>query len=314
MAARRESSIPGTGRPRAGAAMLALALAALAGTACVTTNEAARTAANDPEYVAKLDGLARTLETRDVDAIMGLYAQDTYSLSFDQQWSFDSGAADHRGLLVKLMSGLSSLKIEWDPHVEVDRTSERVWTTRHFKASAVEKTGKEWTVTGWHSAIWEKRGEAVLIAYEHVNLDPKAVEPPPPPVAAVPPAAAAPAPAPAVETFPDIFFDYDKWDIRPDQHEPIGVVLAWLKKHPETEMTIEGHCDERGSTRYNIRLGERRAAETKAWLVKNGVAPERLRTVSFGKSRPFEAGRSEGAWQSNRRSHFVVTKGPSRSE
>lgn len=316
MAARNGSAIPGTGRPRAGVAVLALALAALAGTACVTTSEVARPATNDPEYAAKLDGLARTLETRDVDRIMELYAQDTYSLSFDQQWSFDSGAADHRGLLTKLMSGLSSLKIEWDPHVEVDRTSERVWTTRHFKASAVEKTGKEWTVTGWHSAIWEKRGEAVLIAYEHVNLDPKAVEPPPPAAAVVPPPAAAPAPAsaPAVETFPDVFFDYDKWDIRPDQHEPIGVVLAWLEKHPETEMTIEGHCDERGSTGYNIRLGERRAAETKAWLVKNGVAPERLRTVSFGKSRPFEAGRSEGAWQSNRRSHFVVTKGPKRGE
>lgn len=310
MLACRRGPGAGGGSRRAGAALLAFALAALGPAGCVTTNEVARPAANDPEYVERLDNLSKVLETRDVDRIMALYAQDTYSLSFDQQWSFDSGAADHRGILTKLMSGLTSLKIDWDPHVEVDRTSERVWTTRHFKANAVEKTGKEWTVTGWHSAIWEKRGEAVLIAYEHINLDPKAIEPPPPP----PPVAVVPPPPPPVETFPDVFFDYDKWDIRPDQHEAITKVLDYLKRHPETEVTIEGHCDERGSTGYNIRLGERRAAETKAWLVKNGIAPERLRTISFGKSRPFESGRDEGSWQSNRRAHFVVTKGPKRGE
>jgi outer membrane protein OmpA-like peptidoglycan-associated protein len=287
------------------------ALVALAGSGCATTNEAARSARNDPEYIEKLDNLSKTFESRDVEKLMGLYAQDTYSLSFDQQWAFDSGAADHRGLLLRLLSELESLKIEWAPDAEVDRTSERVWTTRHFTANAVSRSGKETTITGWHSAIWEKRGEAVVIAYEHVNLDPRTVEralPPPPVVVPVE------APAAVAETFPDVFFDYDKWNIRKDQLESIGIVLAWLEKYPETTMTIEGHCDERGSSGYNIRLGERRATSTKAWLVDKGIAAERLQTISFGKSRPFEEGRSQGAWQSNRRSHFVVTKGPLRAE
>ena len=208
-----------------------------------------------------------------------------------------------------MLGGLESLKIDWDPDVEVDRTSERVWTTRHFKAVAIAKTGKETTITGWHSAIWEKRGDQIVIAYEHFNLDPKTKEPPP----VIPPPIVAP-PAPVVDTFPDIFFDYDKWNIRDDQTKSITEVLDYLKKYPETEMTIEGHCDERGSTKYNIRLGEKRAKSTKDWLVKNGIAPERLRTISFGKSRPFEVDRNEQAWQSNRRSHFVVTKGPNKGE
>jgi|GEM_PF-904571 len=311
MRSSRRSTFPGTGDGRLSGLLAACVLVALAASGCVTTNEVARSAKNDPEYLEKLDNLSRIFETRDVEKLMGLYAQDTYSLSFDQTWAFDSGAADHRSLLLGLFSGLESLKIEWAPDAEVDRTSERVWTTRHFTANAVSKSGKETMITGWHSAIWEKRGEAVVIAYEHVSLDPKTVErvlPPPP--AAVP----APAPAAVAETFPDIFFDYDKWDIRNDQLESIGIVLAWLEKYPEATMTIEGHCDERGSSGYNIRLGERRATSTKAWLVGKGIAADRLQTISFGKSRPFEEGRSQGAWQSNRRSHFVVTKGPQRAE
>lgn len=303
----RRCAFPGTGHGRLSGLLGACVLVVLAATGCATTNEAARPAKNDPEYLEKLDNLSKIFESRDVEKLMGLYAQDTYSLSFDQQWAFDSGAADHRGLLLNLLANLESLKIEWAPDAEVDRTSERVWTTRHFKAYAVSKSGKETTITGWHSAIWEKRGEAVVIAYEHVNLDPKTVERalPPPPVVA--PAAE---PAPVAETFPDIFFDYDKWNIRPDQVASITIVLEYLKKYPTTEMTIEGHCDERGSSRYNIDLGQRRADTTKKWLVGQGIAAERLRTISFGKSRPFETGRSQEAWQSNRRSHFVVTKGP----
>lgn len=313
MRSSRRSVFPGTGDGRLSSLLAVCAVVALAGSGCVTTNEAARSAKNDPEYIEKLDNLSRIFETRDVEKLMGLYAQDTYSLSFDQKWAFDSGAADHRTFLLKLLSELESLKIEWAPDTEVDRTSERVWTTRHFTANAVSVSGKETTITGWHSAIWEKRGEAVVIAYEHVSLDPKTVErvlPPPPPVPSVP----APAAVAEAETFPDIFFDYDLWSIRNDQLESIGIVLAWLEKYPEATMTIEGHCDERGSSGYNISLGERRASSTKAWLVGKGIAADRLQTISFGKSRPFEEGRSQGAWQSNRRSHFVVTKGPQRAE
>ncbi len=313
MRSSRRNAFLGTGDGRLSSLLAVCAAVALVGSGCVTTNEVARSAKNDPEYIEKLDNLSRVFETRDVEKLIGLYAQDTYSLSFDQQWAFNSGATDHRSLLLNLLSNLESLKIEWAPDAEVDRTTERVWTTRHFTANAVSKSGKETAITGWHSAIWEKRGEAVVIAYEHVSLDPKTVERalPPPPVVVPAPAPAAVAEA---ETFPDIFFDYDLWNIRTDQLESIGIVLAWLEKYPEATMTIEGHCDERGSSGYNIRLGERRAASTKAWLVGKGIAADRLQTISFGKSRPFEEGRSQGAWQSNRRSHFVVTKGPQRAE
>ena len=287
----------------AGVLVLGFAVAMLANTGCVTTNEVANSAKNDPEYVEKLDNLAKVFEERDVEKLIGLYDQETYSLSFDQQWAFNSGASNHKGLLLKILGGLESLKVTWDPDAEVDKTSDRVWTTRHFKAEAVAKSGKQTTITGWHSAIWEKRGDKIVIAYEHFNLDPKTVEPPPPPP---PPIVAAP-PMLKIE---DIFFDYDKWDIRPDQVATMNVALEYMQKYPDTEITIEGHCDERGSNRYNIRLGEKRANETKQWLVAKGIAPERLRTISFGKSRPFETGRSEDAWQSNRRAHFVVTKGP----
>ena len=276
---------------------------------CVTTvNEESRAHPNDPEYRDRLDEVGRVYESRDVQKIMGLYVSDTYSLSFDQTISFDSGATDHRGTLEKLFRGVESLKVAWAPDVTVDRTSEHAWTTRHFVATATLATGEVREVSGWHSAIWSQRDGKWLIEYEHFQGDSKmaaAPAPAPPPVVA-PPAA----PAPAAETFPDIFFDYDKWNIRDDQLASIGVVLAWLQKYPDSTMTIEGHCDERGSVRYNIDLGQRRADTTKAWLVAHGVAPERLRTISFGKSRPFEEGRSQAAWQSNRRSHFVVTTGP----
>ncbi len=303
----------GSRRAWSGGSLIPLAvcfLTMLGSLGCVTTvNEASRAHPNDPEYRDRLDEVGTIYESRDVQKIMGLYVGDTYSLSFDQTISFDSGATDHRGTLENLLQGVESLKVAWAPDVTVDRTSEHAWTTRHFVATAKLVTGEVREVSGWHSAIWSERDGKWLIEYEHFQGDTKLVSSPP----ASPVAAPAPLVAvPAVETFPDIFFDYDKWDIRADQLDSIGIVLAWLQKYPESTMTVEGHCDERGSTRYNINLGQRRADTTKAWLVAHGVAPERLRTISFGKSRPFEDGRSQEAWQSNRRSHFVVTKGPQR--
>lgn len=293
------------------APVVACVLAVLTAAGCAsTTNEASTPAPNDPEYRDRLDELGRIYESRDVEKIMSLYVGDTYSLSFDQTHAFDSGATDHRGTLKTLLEGVESLKVAWDPDVSVDRTSQKRWTTRHFVATATMATGNVREISGWHSAIWAQREGKWLIEYEHFRADTKLVStPPPPPPVVVPPA---PVPAPAAETFPDIFFDYDKWNIRPDQVASITVVLDYLKKYPGTEVTIEGHCDERGSTGYNIDLGQKRADRTKKWLVAEGIAAERLRTVSFGKSRPFEQGRSREAWQSNRRSHFVVTKGPGR--
>lgn len=295
------------------APVVACLLAVLTAAGCAsTTNEASTPAPNDPEYRDRLDELGRIYESRDVEKIMSLYVTDTYSLSFDQTHAFDSGATDHRGTLKKLLEGVETLKVAWDPNVTVDKTSQKRWTTRHFVATATLATAEVREISGWHSAIWAQREGKWLIEYEHFRADTKLVSAPPPPPPPAVAAAPAPAPAPAPETFPDIFFDYDKWNIRPDQLASITVVLDYLKKHPETEVTIEGHCDERGSTSYNIDLGQKRADQTKKWLVAQGIAAQRLRTISFGKSRPFEAGRSQEAWQSNRRSHFVVTKSPAR--
>ena len=80
-----------------------------------------------------------------------------------------------------------------------------------------------------------------------------------------------------------------------------------MKKYPTWLITVEGHCDERGTAEYNLALGERRAVAVKTYLVALGVAPDRLRTVSYGKEFPFDAGHTEAAWAQNRRAHFVIT-------
>ena len=80
-----------------------------------------------------------------------------------------------------------------------------------------------------------------------------------------------------------------------------------LKKYPTWAVTVEGHCDERGTAEYNLALGERRAVAVRTYLVALGVSPDRLRTVSYGKEFPFDAGHTDAAWSKNRRAHFVIT-------
>ena len=80
-----------------------------------------------------------------------------------------------------------------------------------------------------------------------------------------------------------------------------------LKKYPTWQVTIEGHCDERGTAEYNLALGERRAVAVKTYLVSLGISADRLRTVSYGKEFPFEPAHNEDAWSKNRRGHFVIT-------
>ena len=106
----------------------------------------------------------------------------------------------------------------------------------------------------------------------------------------------------------DIFFDFDKAQIRPDAKALLADDVTWLKAHPKSSVTIEGHCDERGTSEYNLGLGERRAKATKDYLVASGIDGKRVATVSYGKERPFVLGHDESAWSWNRRAHFVVTK------
>ena len=106
----------------------------------------------------------------------------------------------------------------------------------------------------------------------------------------------------------DAYFDYDKADIRPDAAQALQKTAAFLKKYPLARVVIEGHCDERGSTEYNLALGDRRANAVKQYLVNLGISAANLNTVSFGKEKPFCNESNETCWQQNRRGHFVPAK------
>ncbi len=128
------------------------------------------------------------------------------------------------------------------------------------------------------------------------------------PVQPAPPAAAAPSAAPSAAASPlkDVFFDFDKSNIKDDQKAALADDVAWLKSNANAKATIEGHCDERGTVEYNLALGERRAKATKDYLIAAGIAADRVSTISYGKERPFVLGHDESAWKWNRRAHFVL--------
>ncbi len=106
----------------------------------------------------------------------------------------------------------------------------------------------------------------------------------------------------------DIYFDYDKSDIRPDQQAAMQGDIDFLKQHPNISFTVEGHCDDRGSTEYNLALGDSRANSVKNALVQGGVNASSIKTISYGKEKPFCSEDNEQCWQSNRRGHFVYSK------
>jgi len=108
-------------------------------------------------------------------------------------------------------------------------------------------------------------------------------------------------------TFGDINFDFDKYSLRPEARDILKGHAAWIAKNKDYKMVIEGHCDERGTTEYNLALGERRAAEAMKYLVGLGVDAKRMKTISYGKEMPLDPGHTEEAWAKNRRDHFVLT-------
>jgi peptidoglycan-associated lipoprotein len=105
----------------------------------------------------------------------------------------------------------------------------------------------------------------------------------------------------------DVYFEFDKADLVEEARARLSRNADWLKAHPEFEVTIEGHCDERGTNEYNLALGERRAAAAKDYLGSLGVAGSRLRTLSYGEERPQCMDHGEPCWSRNRRAHFLVT-------
>jgi peptidoglycan-associated lipoprotein len=105
----------------------------------------------------------------------------------------------------------------------------------------------------------------------------------------------------------DALFDYDQSTVRPAAAEALSQDAKWLMRWPSTRLTVEGHCDERGTAEYNLSLGERRATAVKSYLVSLGIAAERLTVVSYGKEYPVCTESSEPCWQRNRRAHLVIT-------
>ncbi len=107
-----------------------------------------------------------------------------------------------------------------------------------------------------------------------------------------------------------VFFDYDSSAVRPDGRDALVTNAQWLRANPDVGVTIEGHCDERGTAEYNLALGHRRAQAARHMLVAAGIATERITVVSYGKERPFVLGHDESAWRFNRRAHFVAGTAP----
>ncbi len=133
-------------------------------------------------------------------------------------------------------------------------------------------------------------GEDVVVA----PLAPAAPPPPPPPVQMILPALG------------DIFYDFDKSELRTDAVEQLRQNANWMQERRSNTVIIEGHCDERGTSEYNLALGERRANIARDYIVNLGIAPVRLKTVSYGEEKPFATGSNEDAWAQNRRAHFVA--------
>ena len=103
------------------------------------------------------------------------------------------------------------------------------------------------------------------------------------------------------------FFDYDSSELTAEAQQVLNANAGMLRKYQTWTITIEGHCDERGTAEYNLALGERRAVTARAYLISLGIGADRLRTVSYGKEFPFEPGHEESSYSKNRRAHFVVT-------
>ena len=104
-----------------------------------------------------------------------------------------------------------------------------------------------------------------------------------------------------------VFFDYDSAGLSAEAQKALNGNADFLKKYATWVVTIEGHCDERGTAEYNLALGERRAVAARTYLISLGISADRLKTVSYGKEFPFDPGHDDAAWAKNRRDHFVIT-------
>ena len=105
----------------------------------------------------------------------------------------------------------------------------------------------------------------------------------------------------------DVYFDFDKYDLKPEARDRLAKNAAFLREYDTVMVTIEGHCDERGTNEYNIALGDRRANAAADYIASLGISGSRMRTVSYGEEQPVCMEHNEGCWYQNRRARFVVT-------
>jgi peptidoglycan-associated lipoprotein len=110
------------------------------------------------------------------------------------------------------------------------------------------------------------------------------------------------------QNVPDVFFDYDSYELRPDGVSAASSAAAYLAAHPAIKVVIGGYCDDRGSAEYNLALGENRANSAKSALVNAGIAASRIRVVSYGKEKQFCSEETESCWQQNRRAQFSIDR------
>lgn len=106
----------------------------------------------------------------------------------------------------------------------------------------------------------------------------------------------------------DIFYEFDSIRLSPEAQDILRKKGRWLQENPAITVTIEGHCDSRGTNEYNLALGDRRAHSAKIFLVELGIDESRLQTISYGEERPVDPGEDEKAWAKNRRAHFLINQ------
>ncbi len=103
-----------------------------------------------------------------------------------------------------------------------------------------------------------------------------------------------------------VFYGYDQYDLKPEARATVERWAEWLRKYPQITVTIEGHCDERGTREYNLALGERRATSARNYLIALGISADRVATISYGKERPVCTSSDEACWGQNRRGTMLV--------
>jgi peptidoglycan-associated lipoprotein len=193
--------------------------------------------------------------------------------------------------------------------VQRGQATQLTWRTEHATDVTIEGVGAV-QPAGSRSVTPEQSTTYRLVAKgpggtQEATARVTVTEPPPPPAPPRPTATEAELFAQNVR---DVFFDYDRYDIRPDAQPTLATAARWLNQNPNIRFTIEGHCDERGSTEYNLALGDNRANAVKQALVAQGVSADRIRTISYGKEKPFCTESNEQCWQQNRRGHFVLQR------